>query len=353
MEGPDERSARAGAGLPERPRVLLLRLSALGDLVFALPVLHALHQALPGCRVDWLAEDRCADLPRSHPLVAETLVFPRRRWRRGLGAVPVTRHLLGLRRLEPWDLVLDLQSNLKSALHLRFLRARLTLGFAPPVGREGAWRFVDHAVEVTEPRLHRSERDLELVRAAGIAAGPARTAAWPLPPGVEAPDEVADSVLLHVTTTAYGRDKEWPPERWAELARRLADRGLQPRALWTPADRDRVAAVVEDAGGALGWAPPTPTLAHLMATCDRARALVGTDSGPVHLAAHRGAPVVALFGPTDARVYAPLGPRVRVVHSDPLETPPPPRDRSRRSPLMERIGVDEVVAALADLEVEG
>ncbi len=328
-------------------RVMVVRLSALGDLVFALPVLHALRAALPGCTIHWLAEDRCADLPRSHPLVSETIVFPRRTWRGGRGLFTVWGSLRALRRRPPYDLILDLQSNLKSALHLLTLRGRKA-GFDAPLARECAQRFLD--VRAPDPgRVHRSARDLAVLRAAGLPTGPPVFAPWPLAAeavrGCARPEGAY--VLLHTGVTAYGRDKEWPAERWAGLARALREAGRQPLALWTPAERAQVDEIRALAGGALALAPLTPDLAALMHLCDGADLLIGTDSGPVHLAATRGTPVVALFGPTDPAVYAPPGPRVRVVYPGAPSEPPPPRDRTRRSPWMERIAVADVLAAVS------
>lgn len=325
-------------------RVLVVRLSALGDLVFALPLLPALRRALPDCRIDWLAEDRCADLPRSHPMVNETIVFPRGAWRGGRGLFTMLRHLRALRRRPPYDLILDLQSNLKSALHLHSLRGR-KVGFDVPLAREGAQRFVD--LRAPDPgRVHRCARDLSLLQAAGFAPGALEFGPWPLAASaIVIP--ASPYVLLHVSVTAYGRDKEWPAENWAALARALQAAGRRPLTLWTPADRPRVDEVIARAGGALALAPPTPSLAALMSLCDGAELLIGTDSGPVHLAALRGTRVLALYGPTDPVVYGPPGPRVRVVYAGAPGAPPPPRDRSRRSPMMERITAAEVAAAAA------
>ncbi len=328
-------------------RVLVVRLSALGDLVFALPVLPALRRALPDCRIDWLAEDRCADLPRSHPLVSETLVFARGDWRGGRGLFTVWRQLRALRERPPYDLILDLQSNLKSALHLHYLRGRKA-GFDAPLAREGAQRFVD--VRAPDPgRVHRCQRDLSLLTAAGLPVGAPEFASWPLSASAIGGGTVPSSpyVLLHVSVTAYGRDKEWPAEHWAELARALKASGRRPLALWTPGDRPRVDDVVARAGGALELAPATPSLTALMALCDGAELLIGTDSGPVHLAALRGTRVLALFGPTDPVVYAPPGPRARVLFAGAPGAEPPPRDRTRRSPWMERITPAAAAAAAA------
>ena len=343
-----------------------MRLSALGDLVFALPAVQALRHLLPQARIEWLAEDRCAALPQSHPAVDETLVFPRARWKahRGLGRLgglgEMADHLLQLRDRGRYDLVLDLQGNSKSALHLLFIRAEATLGFERAATREGAHRFVRHRV-AAPGRVHRSEHDLALVRALGYQGAAPPPAPWPLdreakrdidmrlghflsaPPLAQ---EGGPLVLLHTETTRYGQDKAWPERRWLELARELvAARGARVLLLWDPASRSRVLARVEAGAGHCGLAPPTPDLARLMALSDRAALLVGTDSGPLHLAAFRGTPVVGLFGPTDPVRYGPLGPTTRVVYALGADAEPPHRDRNGPSPLMERIQVADVAAA--------
>jgi len=359
------------AGLPPDPRILLVRLSALGDLVFALPALQALRHLFPQARIAWLAEDRCAALPRSHPEVDETLVFPRGRWRRARGPGAHLRalgeladHFLGLRKHGRFDLVLDLQGNLKSALHLLCLRAGHTLGLDRPASREGARFFVRQ--RVPDPgRVHRVERDLALVRALGWTGPPPAAIRWVVETQaardvdlrlghfLAVPEEAREGgplVLLHTEVTAYGRDKAWPEERWLALARILTrEHGARVLLLWDESSRLRVLRRVEAAAGHATLAPPTPSLEHLMALTDRAALVVGTDSGPVHLAAYRGTPVLCLHGPTDPQRYRPWGPRVRVLHALPDDELPPPRDRSRPSPLMARIPVAEVAAAAGEM----
>ena len=347
------------AALAPDARLLLVRLSALGDIVFALPALAAARSLTPGGRIEWLVEDRHADLLAGHPQVDALHVFPRSRWReaKGLAMVGAASRLAGwfrgLSKLGAFDAILDFQGNLKSGMHLRFLASERKLGFDRPAAKEGAWRFLDQ--RIPDPgRVHRAERDLRLVRELGFRGPMPIPQRWPLEEKFEGEMsaalaggervEIAGAgggpdplVLLHTTVTRYGRDKAWPQERWVELTRKLAGLGADVRLLWTPADRNAVQTMVERTGRRCRLAPATPSLVHLMALTDRAAALVGTDSGPVHLAAVRGTPVVALFGPTDPVRYAPLGPRVAVVSARDEGQEPPPRDRSRRSPLMDDI----------------
>jgi heptosyltransferase-1 len=345
-------------GLPAEARILCLRLSALGDVVFALPALEALREALPGAEIAWLTEDRHLSLLEHHPSIDRLYGFPRKAWRGGRGLKPMTRHLRGLRGAGRWDLVLDFQGNLKSALQLMFLRSSAKVGFAPPVAREGAHRFLHHAVEVPV-RQARWRRDAALLEACGWRGKARLRHRWALPEAVDRevaaalPDE---ALLLHTGVTAYGRDKAWPRERWIELAARLGEGARPLRLLWTPAEEAEVEAIRDEALMQaprldLELAPATPSLGHLMALLDHAAALVGTDSGPLHLGAYRGTPVVGLYGATDPEVYAPPGERVAIVDGG-EGTPPPARDRSRRSPRMDAVAVDAVLEALAGLDTQ-
>ncbi len=341
----------ASARRPLAPdsRILLLRLSAMGDILFALPALRALRLLYPEARLEWLVEDRHAALLQSHPDLDEVLVFPRRRWGGAGGTRALLRHLRGLRRRPRYDWILDFQGNLKSALQLLFLRREHSVGFAPGTAREGSHFFVGERVAIP-PRTHRVERDLALVRHLGWEGSAPTCPRWPLEgelPALEGPAPV----LLHTAVTAYGRDKEWPVERWGELARALAERGVPVEILWTPADRPRAETVLAAAGsgGGIRLAPPTPSLSELALLCDRAALVIGCDSGPIHLAALRGTPVLALFGPTDPAIYAPFGPRVRTVSSLPPGQPPPPRNRRRRSPLMDSLSTSSVLSAALTL----
>jgi lipopolysaccharide heptosyltransferase I len=335
------------ADLPQGARVLAIRLSAMGDIVFALPALAALKQARPDLRVDWLVEDRFAALLKFHPLIEDVLIFPRKGWRSGRGIGPMWQHLRKLRKKRDYALVLDFQSNLKSALQLLFVRSKQRVGLAAPLAREGAQRFHHVHAEVAE-RAHRSERDAALLHAVGWQGNVQLHLRWPLPEDVQQaiPSEADGLTLLHTGVTAYGKDKEWPAERWMELARSLVANGHRPRLLWTPAEREATQAIANAAGEGVALAPATPSINHLMALTDQSRLLIGADSGPVHLAAYRGTSVVALFGPTDPKVYAPPGKQVQIVYPGENDEAPPPRDRNRQSPWMAKISVEEVLRAV-------
>ncbi len=359
------------SSLPSKARVLVVRLSALGDVVFAIPAVAALRQMLPDAQIDWLVEDRHASLLRSLPLKDELIIFPRREWKQRGGLSRVWKHIRNLRGLEKYDAVLDFQGNLKSSMQVRAVPSPLRLGFDRGVAKEGASRRYHHRVP-NPGRVPRAQRDLALVREFArlkqlpwpLADSNPNIGRWPMPAEVVA--EVAVSLaadaqqnrplaLLHTSVTSYGKDKEWPLEAWVELIRGLTKRDQRVRLLWTPGDRPHVEKILSYCPQAQ-LAPPTPSLEHLIALLDQAALTIGTDSGPVHLSALRGNHVLGLYGPTDPVRFAPPGANAQVISALPLEQEPPKRDRSCRSPLMEQIAAADVldrVLALLDLVSNG
>ncbi|MGH7149774.1 MAG: glycosyltransferase family 9 protein [Planctomycetota bacterium] len=342
-------------------RVLLVRLSSLGDVLFALPALERLRQGMPQARIEWAVEDRFSVLLEGHPLLDEVVVYPRKAWSRGVrrpwllpgGALLLARHFAGLRRRR-YDLVLDLQGNLKSALHVRAAGAARNVAFASGHTREGSHLLVNGRVVPPPTAVHRVDKFLSLLSALDLPTQrPSRTT----PPSLDEPRvrrmrEALPAgsgpiVLLHPATSGWGRDKRWPPERFAALARRLRD-AEAARVLVTfgPGELPLAEDVASLSGGAASPAPPTATLRDLSALLSLADLFVGADTGVLHLASALGRPVVGLYGPTDTAVYGPIGEEALAVRRAP---PPARRDRDRVSPSMLAIEVGDVVAPCRSL----
>jgi ADP-heptose:LPS heptosyltransferase len=285
--------------LPAGARVLIVRLSALGDVLFALETVAALKQARPDVCIDFLVEDRFAGLLTGHPQLERVLVYPRRHRLRILGS------LLRLRRTR-YDAVLDLHGILKSAMHLLCARSPRKLGFAPPGSREGAHWLYRTAVSLPVPLPHRAARGPFLLQALGIDASPAAPVlAWPRP----AVDPWAGAghprIVLHPGTSAFAKFKRWPAERFGILAARLAARGLCVAVSFGPGERELAAEVERQAPGIRTIDGAALGLDGLGAVLQQADLVVAADTGPLHLAATAGVPVVALFGPKDPDLYGP------------------------------------------------
>jgi ADP-heptose:LPS heptosyltransferase len=285
--------------LPRGGRVLVIRLSALGDVLFALETVAALRRERPDVRIDFLVEDRFRSVLAGHPQIEETLVYPRR----NKFAIPGS--LLALRK-RPYDVVLDVHGILKSALHVRFARGKTRIGASAPGSREGAARTYDIAVPMPDPVPHRADIGHRLLEALGLSGIPAAPVIHTVPPPPELLAGLPEPrVLLHPGTSAFAAFKRWPATHFAELAARLTARGLSVLVGFGPGESDLAAPVLAAApaaraidGGALG-------LLGLAGVLQQCQVVVAADTGPLHLAAAVGANCVALFGPKDPLRYGP------------------------------------------------
>ena len=345
-------------------KVLVIRLSALGDVLFTVPAVQALQRARPGVQVDWVVEDRAATLLDLVPGLHRRIVYSRRAWVEKLRAPwrwPAAarqglEHLQGL-RLSAYDAVLDFQGNLKSGLHMLASRGHDKLGFDREHNKEYNHWFSRRQVQPGAEIVHRVDKALSLVRGL-IPELPATLE----PPRLEIPEpshefacqallEVGlkpedEFLVLHPGSSGFGAFKRWPADRFAHLGDQLAKR-RQARVLitWGPGEQDLAQSVANSMkSGAGRVSPATRTLADLAALVARARLMVGSDSAPLHLAAFLGTPVVALFGPKDPRIYGPRFAPVEVVHTY-LHCSPCTRRRCPDALCMAEISVSQVLAA--------
>ena len=389
----------------EHARIAIVRLSALGDVINTLPALTALRRARPEAHIVWVVEAASAGLLRDHPLLDGLIVVQRKHWAKSLrqlqgvaGSASQVRELLQALRHPPsgrFDVAIDFQGNLRSGLITFMTRARLRLGLPRKHSKEMNFLFTNRRVALPDGPVHRVERGLCLLRACGIDTADAA----PVVPVSQAEREKVDGFLaesglagspfavIHAGTSAFGRYKQWPNDRWADVARRLASE-LGLRVVLTrgpePAEGEGAAAIREmvlgrarllpshaptppegSAGaspsqdGSAGASPSQPTascpiVAPLLSLCElgelfrRARLFLSVDTGPMHLASAVGAPVVALFGPKDPQVYGPyFGPRAIV--EKPVECRPC-RKRSCDDPrCMLAITPDDVLGAARHL----
>lgn len=323
------RSNRQNAGVVER--ILFIRLSALGDILNTLPALGALKRARPEVAIDWLVEDRFADLVAQVHGVERVIAFPRRRLGRPTpgAALALARHLRSLRS-ERYDIAIDFQGNLKGALQLRACRATRKLGAKP--AKEKAHRLYRTVIDLA-PDLHRASRALFLIESAGIEleANPRDLPfdrlllpTFRRDPAIEAavtqllgPRDARPLVLLHPGTSKFGAFKRWPVERFVATGRQLAAAGFDVRVIAGPGEEPLAEAIERSSKEVVRYQRGHPGLAGLIEMLRRAALLIAADSGPLHLAAALDIPVVGLFGPKDPALYAPPWKHVRVVTQQP------------------------------------
>jgi ADP-heptose:LPS heptosyltransferase len=288
-------------------RIAIVRLSAIGDVVHGLPLARSLRRLHPDAEITWIVQPDPAPLLTGHPWVDEVRLFPRRS---GLG--PVVRSLLRISRSR-FDLAVDLQGNLKSALVLAATRAPVRLGLARAEYREavGALAANRRAGRASGP--HSVDRTLALARALGDADPEARFGLAPTPAELETAREDLADVSPPVVALSVGGEsdvREWTDEGYVAVAKALAGRGASVVVLAGPKHASRGRSIAERAGVAhrAGTDDLRGLLAQLAALAERGSSvLLACDSAPVHLAAAVGLPLVTLSGPQDPRRTGPYG----------------------------------------------
>jgi len=319
-------------------RILVVRLSALGDVVIGLHVLSTLRARVGSAHIGWLIEDRFAPLLEGHPQIDTLHVYDRRLLGRRGGWRRLWALVRALRK-ERYDLVLDLQGNLKSGLLSRLSGAPRRVGLAVPLSSEGNRHFMTESIAAAPGHRIDGYRDVLDQLFGGGDSVPATLPAEP---------DGHDSVLLHPAVSGFGEFKRWPAQHFAELADRLSAALERPVILTVgPGERSQAEAVREQMSAEASIVEP-PSLKALVNTLAGARVVVAADTGPAHLAAATGVPTVTLYGPKDPAVLAPLGPRTRAVRAGVRCSPC--SLRSCPDPIcMSELSVDQVEAVALEL----
>ena len=300
-------------------KVLIVKVSALGDVVHALPVLAWLKSADPEMEIDWLMEESFAPLLDGHPLIRRVHRLRTRAWRRdGPGAgIRGSLETAGRLRREAYDVVLDLQGNSKSALFTLLTGAPRRFGFDRDGVRECPNLLAtNRKVALGTENHHITDRSLAIARKA-FPAGTQPPAAGPLPIDGKARSVVEQMlnergmtgktlVVLHYGTT--WKTKLWPLDLWCELAGALCDlEGCRPILTWGSEEERAAVASIHEASGERAAIWPRGSLKELAALLERADLVIGGDTGPIHIAAAVGTPTVSLFRVTDAERNGPQG----------------------------------------------
>jgi len=348
------------------PRILVVRLGSMGDIIHTLPAVTTLRACLPDAAIGWAVEQRwtsllstdaAIDAPRSpaKPLVDLVHIVDTLAWRSSLLSDETWREIRGslaeLRSLS-YDFAIDFQGAWKSAIVALLSRAPQRIGFLQP-REKPATLFYTHPVAATG--VHIVERNASLVESlCGTGLLPVKSAVnFPLPvdPAAEgAVDNQLRELGIHtfalINPGAGWGAKCWPAERYAEVARALAVHGLRALVNFGPGE-EQLAHEVENlanVGGNLIATALSPSLVDLIALSRRARLCIGGDTGPVHLAAALGVPVVALYGPTDPARTGPVGSPAIVLRS-PASRTTWSHDREPDAGLLEITSAEVISAA--------
>lgn len=322
---PDELRSRDFA------KILLIKLSAVGDVVHTIPVLNKLRRRYPNAQIDWLVTPSIAELLRHNPAISNVIEFSREvrpgRW--GLGVFDSIANYLRLAarlRASKYDLVVDMHGQSRTAVLALASGAPVRVGFDRPRGRvweaserrfpaqtrkhawqgarEGSWLAYTHTIPVPTLEQHAVDRYLNVAPLLGLDDGPADFT-FPIPDEANLRIDalldyygIAKAKLVVMAPGTIWQTKQWRGEGFAEVTRAFLQKDFAVALIGSARERtvcDEVAAL---APGVVNLGGET-TLSELAALIRRASICVTNDSGPMHLAVALGRPVVSVFGPTD------------------------------------------------------
>lgn len=302
-------------------RVLIVKVSALGDIVHALPVLDYLHQAAPGVEIDWVVEAPYRELLEGHPQIRQVYCVRTRAWRARPFAPDTWREAAALRRElaeRSYDLAFDLQGNIKSGIITRLCGAPRRYGFDADGVRESPNLFftTDH-VPLRREDTHISARSLRVVSAPFGRDYRQFTLHTEIstPPEDDAAAEVllatlSDGLvfLFHQGTT--WETKLWLEDRWSQLGRLVLERYPDATILlsWGGEAERQAAERIAQGIGVGARLLPRLSIKGFAAVLKKVDLVAGGDTGPVHMAAAVGTPTVSFYRVTDPKRNAPAGP---------------------------------------------
>jgi lipopolysaccharide heptosyltransferase I len=326
-------------------RFLIVRLGSLGDVIHAIPVAAALRNAFPHAHIDWIVDPRYVELldlveslDRRIPLAPRTML-------QHPGAFFAT---VGDLRRSGYDAAFDLQGLLKSAVIARAAAAQRTVGFPRAHLREPAAAFFYSDTPDPGAAAHVVHKNLALLGPFGVADLRARF-----------PIRIVQTAAVTTVVQRFGAgryavlnpgaawpNKRWPPERFGAVAHALQrELGIPCVVLWGPGEQPLASAVVAASDGAAALAPPT-TVTDLVGLARSAALMVSGDTGPLHIAAAMGTPIVALFGPTRAERNGPWAEADRSLTRTATCSCLYERRCRRPTPCIDEIAVDDVTAAV-------
>jgi lipopolysaccharide heptosyltransferase I len=337
----------------QKVNILIVKLSAIGDVLHTLPSLSALRQLYPDAHITWVVEEAAADLVKNHPYLDEVLISRRKSWSKDFQRGQFRRPLKEIRsfiktlRQRDYDLVIDFHGLFKSSMIVFFSRGKRKLGYDSLQELSGL--FLNEKIP-EDMNKHAVERYLDFPRHLGVKI---ESVQFILPPNKEAEEKteillnkynLENKKFIAINPIAYWETKLWSNEKFAHLAD-LINNKLQMKVVFTGSEKEPIEKITSLMTTKSINLCGATTLIDLASLYKKARIVITTDSGPMHLAAAVETPVIALFGPTDPARTGPYGTGHTIIRTD-LPCSPCFSKKCSTKKCMEDISPQQVFAAV-------
>jgi len=307
--------------------ILIVKLSAIGDVIHSLPALNALRRHFPEAHITWLVEEAASGIVTSHTAVDRVLISDRKRWLKGLLGLSRPKNLLDIFRFlaalrdTRYHVVIDFQGLLKSAVMVGLAKGRRKIGYNKT--REYSYLVLNEMVPPFDMDKHAVFRYLHLAKELNADT---ELIEFNVPFGREEEQYVvsalhqkgwAGEAVVAINPMAKWRTKLWAAENFSRVADRLlSEHGVFVVFTGAGADHPEIQSIRSKMRHGCADLSGLTDLKQLAALYEMAHCVIATDTGPMHLAAAVGTPVVALFGPTSPRRTGPFGEGHEIIHAD-------------------------------------
>jgi lipopolysaccharide heptosyltransferase I len=346
------------------PKILILRLSAVGDVLRTLPAVMALKESFPSSHISWVVEEPSKTLLESQPQIDRVILLPRKRWTEGMKSIgkvwktfkEMGQFILELKR-QKFDFVLDFHGIIKSGMISFLSGAPKRIGYDRKSTREGNFLFSNIKVKLPKKNISRYQRNFALLKGIGLEVKdfnirlhiPQRDKEYVESFFIRLDTPLRrPSIAIHAGTNPKALFKRWMSDRYAQLADRLI-RELEATVIftWGPGELESVEAIRKEMREQSFLGPETKTLTQLGELFRHCDLYVGGDTGPMHIASLMGTPVLVIYGPTDPVFHEPLGRHKKVTKTVGCN---PCRNRSCKDlKCLKIITVDDVFKATKEI----
>ena len=338
--------------------ILVVKLSAIGDVIHTLPALNAIRKQYPGAHITWLVEEAAADLIQAHAALNRVLISKRKEWVKGLWGLHWHKNVSAIQQFvrtlrdTEYDIIIDFQGLFKSGILVGLARGKRKVGFDKGMNHmECSYLFYNEKVKPVDMDIHALTRALMLIESIGVHS---RDVHYHIPVTTKDRAKTADLLDRHgigagtlfvaINPMAKWSSKLWGYAKFARLASQIrAD--LKAQVVFTGSAKDRleIAEIESHMGGGVVNLAGKTTLKMLAALYQKAGCVITADTGPMHLAAAVEAPLVAIFGPTAPWRTGPFGEGHRVLREG-LDCSPCFKRNCRGMECMKQISVAAVYA---------